>query len=124
MFLPSSIEEHWAMEDTGVSNLRLLALCFLLPGLAGLILSSMISVSYLENLPKMPDPPSMHVRPRLIHDVTVYQTAAEDRRLDMIEYSSTTVFVIGLGLSLVYLKKWGIVRALEGEEGDWEYDQG
>src|SRR6266704_4812413 len=100
MSLSSSIEEHRAMEDTGISNLRLLALCFLLPGLAGLIVSSMISVSYLDTLPKTPDPQTMRMTPRLIHDVTVYQTTAEDRRLDIIEYSSTTVFVIGLGLSL------------------------
>ena len=111
------------MEDTGMSNLRLLALCFLLPGLAGLIISSVISVSYLNTLPKMPDPLTMRMTPRLIHDVTVYQTAAEDRRLDIVEYSSTTIFVVGLGLSLVYLRKWGIARAIEGEEGDLGYDE-
>jgi hypothetical protein len=109
---------------TGMSNLRLLALCFLLPGMAGLILSSMVSVSYLQNLPKVPDPFMMRMNPRQIHDVTVYQTVEEDRRLDTLEYSSMTVFGIGLGLSLVYLRKWGIARAIEGEEGDFGYDEG
>ena len=112
------------MGFTSMSDLRLLALSLLLPGLAGLIIASMISVGYLENLPKLPDPPTMRMNPRLIHGVTVYQTADEDRRLDIVEYSSTTVFVIGLGLSLVYLRKWGIARAIEGEEGDLGYDEG
>jgi len=112
------------MHGFNMANLRLAALCFLLPGLAGLIISAMISVSYLENLPKMPDPPTMRMTPRLIHDVTVYQSAAEDRWLDIIEYSSTTVFVIGVGLSLLYLRKWGIASAIEGEEADWRYDRG
>jgi hypothetical protein len=96
----------------------------LLPGLAGLIISSMISVSYVQSLPKMPDPPTMRMTPRLIHEVTVYQTEAENRRLEIIEDSTTTVFFIGLGLSLVYLRKWGTARALEGEEGDRQYDHG
>ena len=112
------------MEASGISNLKLLALCFLLPGLAGLVVSSMISVSYLETLPKTPDPQTMRMTPRLIHDVTIYQTTAEDRRLDVVEYSSTTIFIIGLGLSLVYFRKWGTARAIEGEEGDLDYDEG
>jgi len=103
--------------------LRRLALLFLLPGLAGLIISSMISVSYLDNCPKIPDPPGMRMTPRTIHGVTIYQTEDENRRLDIIEYFSTTIFLIGLGLSLVYLRKWGIALALEGEEGSLEYDE-
>lgn len=111
------------MQNQSMSNLRLAALCFLLPGLAGLIIASMISVTYLNRLPRKPDPPAMRMTPRLIHDVTVYQTKAEDRRLDLVEYSSTTIFLIGLGLTLVYLKKWGIARAIEGERGTLEYDE-
>jgi hypothetical protein len=105
-----------------VDNLRRLALLFLLPGLAGLIISSVISVSYLDSCPKMPDPPAMRMTPRTIHGVTIYQTEDENRRLDVIEYSSTMIFLIGLGLSLVYLRKWGIARAIDGEEGALELD--
>ncbi len=111
------------MGDASMSKLRLAALSLLCPGLAGLILASMISVSYLNNLPRTPDPLAMRMTPRLIHEVTVYQTIAEDRRLNVIEYSSTIVFVIGLGLSLVYLRRWGIARALEEEEGDLAYTE-
>ena len=110
------------MNKKSMDNLRQLALLFLTPGLAGLIISSMISVSYLEKCPKMPDPVTMRMTPRTIHGVTVYQTKDEDRRLNIIEYSSTTIFLVGLGLSLVYLRKWGIARAIEGEEGLIEYD--
>jgi hypothetical protein len=94
---------------------------FLLPGLAGLIAASMISASYQENLPKMPDPQMMRMTPREIHGLTMYQAATEDRRLNIIEYSSSAVFLVGLGLSLVYLRKWGVARAIEGEAGDLEY---
>ena len=111
------------MQDAKMAKLKLTALCFLLPGLAGLLISSMISVSYVKNLPKMPDPPTMRMIPRLIDGVTVYQTAAENRRLNIVEASTTTVAFIGLVLSLVYLKKWGIARALEGQEGDRGYEQ-
>ena len=112
------------MEATGKLNLNLLAFSFLLPGIAGLIISPMISVGYLNTLPRKPDPPAMRMTPRLIHDVTVYQTTAEDQRLDIVEYASTAAFVIGLGLSLVYLRKLGIARAIEGEEGDLGCDEG
>ena len=112
------------MRNANMAKLELTALCFLLPGLAGLMISSMTSISYLENMPRLPDPPTIRVTPRLIHDVTVYQTAVEDRRLDIIDYSSTTVFAIGLGLSLVYLRKYGIAPATESEEVDLGYDQG
>ena|SRR5215472_903021 len=106
-----------------MSRLRFAALCFMFPGLAGLIISSMISVSYLENLPKLPDPQQMRMTPREIHGIIVYQTTEENRRLNLIEYSSSAIFVIGLGLSLVYLRKWGIARALEGHESELGYDE-
>ena len=106
------------MQYFGMQNLRLGALCFLLPGLVGLMISAMISVSYLQNLPRMPDPLMMRMTPRQIHDVTVYQTVEENRRLDITEYLSTTGFLIGLGLSLVYLRKSGISKAIQGEEGE------
>ena len=106
------------MQYRSMSTLRLAALCFLLPGLSGLIVASMISVTYLDKLPRTPDPWAMRMTPRLIHDITVYQTEGEDRRLNIVEYSSIGLFLIGLGLTLVYLRKWGIARALEGEPGE------
>lgn len=106
------------MGDSAMANLKLAALCFLLGGLAGLIISSMISVSYQQTLPKMPDPLTMHMIPRQIHGITIYQTVEEDRRLDMVEYSSTATFLIGFALSLVYFRKWGIARAIEGENDE------
>lgn len=96
--------------------LRLLALVFLLPGLAGMIFSAMTSTSYLENMPKRPDPAAMRMTPRNIHGVVIYQTAEEDRRLTVMEDASVGVFLVGLTLGLVYLRKWGIAHALGAEE--------
>ena len=42
--------------------------------------------------------------PRGIHGTTVYQTPAENRELNLIEYSSVGVFLVGLALGVVYLE--------------------
>jgi hypothetical protein len=94
----------------------MIALALILPGLAGLIVSAMISVHYLDTMPRWPSPQELRTVPRNIHGIVVYQTIAEDRRLDMIEYSSVGVFVAGLGLGLVYLEKWGARQAAVTEE--------
>lgn len=106
------------MSDQRLSLLRFVSLSFLLPGLAGLIISAAISTKYLENLPRGPVPAEMRMVPRNIHGTIVYQTEDEDRRLDILEYSSVAVFVIGLGLGLVYLRKWGLAAALNAEDED------
>jgi hypothetical protein len=94
------------------------ALALILPGLAGLIVSAMISVHYLDTMPKWPSPRELRTVPRNIHGSVVYQTAEEDRKLNLIEYSSVGVFVVGLGLGLVYLEMWGARQAREADEED------
>jgi hypothetical protein len=90
----------------------------MLPGLAGLIISAMISTYYLDTMPKIPVPQELRMTPRNIHGTVIYQTEREDRKLSVIEYSSVGVFLVGLGLGLVYLEKWGSARAREAEEDD------
>ena len=94
------------MKAAQLSVLKFFALLFLLPGLAGLIGSAMVSTRYLYTMPRLPDPDSGRIVPRGIHGQTVYQTAEEDRKLNLMEYGSVAIFVIGLGLSVVYLEKW------------------
>lgn len=104
------------MKATHLAILKFFALLFLLPGLAGLIVSAMISNHYVDSMPKMPAPAQNRIIPRLIHGVTVYQTPAEDRSLTVVEYSSVGVFSLGLILGLVYLEKWGANQASAAEE--------
>lgn len=104
------------MRARQLATLRFFALLFLLPGLGGLIISAMISTHYLEALPKVPAPEQNRMVPRGIHGITVYQTAEEDRNLNVMEYSSVAVFSIGLILGLVYLEKWGAVQTSAAEE--------
>ena len=104
------------MTTPRLKRLRLLSLFFLLPGLAGLIFAAAVSTHYLETLPRDPVPQDMRMVPRNIHGTVVYQTEDEDRRLDTIEYSSVTVFLIGLSLGLIYLRQWGLSAALSDEE--------
>ncbi len=111
------------MKDEYLPTLRSLALAFILPGLAGLIISAMISATYLTDLPRLPDPPAMRLVPRNIHGIVIYQTEKEDRTLDLIEYSSVVVFLAGLGMGLVYLRKWGIARAIEAEDDEFASEE-
>ncbi len=104
------------MKPAQLATLKFFALLFLLPGLAGLIVSAMISTRYLGTMPRVPVVTESRVVPREIHGIVVYQTKEEDKKLSTIEYSSVGVFVVGLILGLVYLEKWGATQARYGEE--------
>ncbi len=104
------------MRAARLATLKFFALLFLLPGLAGLIVSAMISTHYLDTMPRWPVPEVNRVVPRGIHGTTVYQTPAEDRELNLIEYSSVGVFVLGFVLGVVYLEQWGAHQSLLAEE--------
>jgi len=104
------------MKTAQLATLRFLSLLFLLPGLAGLILSAMLSTHYLDTMPRWPVPDESRMVPRGIHGVTIYQTKEEDQRLNLMEFSSVGVFLTGLGLGLVYLEKWGSLQARQAEE--------
>lgn len=106
------------MNSHQLGVLRFFALLFLLPGLAGLIVSAWVSTSYLQSLPQMPVPAESRMTPRNIHGVIVYETETENRKLNILEDSSVGVFLVGLTLGLVYMRKWGLAQALAG--GDEE----
>jgi hypothetical protein len=106
------------MKSANLATLKFFALLFILPGLAGLIVSAMISTHYLEVMPTGPVLTENRVVPRDIHGIVVYQTPQENRKLNLIEYSSVAVFVVGLGLGLVYLEKWGSLQVAYGEENN------
>ena len=105
------------MKAARLAALKFFALLFLLPGLAGLIIAAMVSTHYGDTLPRSPDPDTLRVVPRNIAGVIVYQTAQENQRLNLLEYGSVGVFVVGLGLGLVYLEQWGSMQATADEEG-------
>ena len=104
------------MKRTRLAALKFCALLFLLPGLAGLIISAVMSTHYLDTMPRLPDPVAHRLVPRGIHGITIYQTVAEDRDLDVMEYSSVGVFLLGLVLGGVYLEKWGSLQMPASEE--------
>jgi hypothetical protein len=99
------------MKASRLARLRFLALLFLLPGLGGLVVSAVISTSYLDSLPRSPSADELRVVPRNIHGIVVYQTEQEDRQLSLMEYTSVAVFLVGLSMGLVYLERWGNVRS-------------
>jgi hypothetical protein len=110
------------MNAQQLRGLRFAAMFFLLPGLGGMLLAAMLSTHYLETLPRMPVPEELRYTPRNIHGTVVYATEEEDRRLSVLEYTSTGVFVLGLGLGVVYLRQWGIRNAISAEEDDYAED--
>jgi hypothetical protein len=119
-----SEEGVYQMKTAKLAALRFFALLFILPGLAGLIISAVISTHYLQVMPRGPVLVEGRIVPREIHGIVIYQTEDEDRRLNLIEYSSVGVFVLGLGLGLVYLEKWGSMPVRAGdEEGELAEDR-
>jgi hypothetical protein len=93
-------------------------LLFVLPGMAGMIVSAVISLHYLDTLPRWPTPEQMRITPRNIHGTVVYQTVEEDRKLGMIEDFSVGAFLIGLVSGELCLAKSRKARARETEEED------
>ena len=104
------------MKTARLGTLKFFALLFLLPGLAGLIISAMISTHYLDTMPRWPVPEDHRMVPRGIHGITVYQTPAENHRLNLVEYSSVGIFLVGLALGVVYLEKWGSLQTRDEDE--------
>lgn len=101
------------MKQKKLAVLKFFALLFLLPGLAGLVFSAMVSTDYLESLPKSPIPNEQRMTPRNVHGTVIYQTEKEDQKLSVMEYGSVSVFLVGLLLGIVYLEKWSSVRQPE-----------
>lgn len=104
------------MKAARLAALKFFALLFLLPGLAGLITSSIISMHYLDTMPRWPVPEQYRTVPRGIHGDTVYQTPAENRKLSLAENSSVGVFLVGLVLGVVYMEKWGAMQGCDERE--------
>lgn len=75
----------------------------------------MVSTDYLENLPRFPVPAEQRITPRSVHGVVIYQTVQEDERLSVMEYTSVSVFLVGLLLGIAYLEKWSTARQRELE---------
>lgn len=107
------------MKVRQLAAMRKISLALILPGLAGLIVSSMISVHYLDTMPRWTSPQELRTIPRNIHGTVVYQTASEDRLLNIFEYSSIGVFLPGLVLGLVYLEKWSSRKPRVLDEGEF-----
>jgi hypothetical protein len=103
------------MRDSQLSRLRGLSLFFLLPGLAGLVLSAVLSAHYLSVLPTTPVPEDLRMTPRNIHGTIVYQTEREDRLLNLAEGVSVGLFLLGSTLGVVYLEKYSSTMAERAE---------
>lgn len=102
------------------ARLRFFALLFLLPGLAGVILSGWISTSFFATHPRTPVPAESRIFPRSVNGIVVYQTEQEDRMLTLLESSSIAVFLVGLTLGLIHLRRWGIQEVLTGSDVEEE----
>lgn len=83
---------------------------FLVPGLFGLLVSAILSTSYLATLPRVPDPDSMRMTPREIHGVTVFETTGEDETLTRVEYGALGCFLVGLVFTVIYIEKRSSLR--------------
>jgi formate hydrogenlyase subunit 6/NADH:ubiquinone oxidoreductase subunit I len=96
---------------------RSISLIFLVIGTLGMFLSTAISTHFRTTLPTTPIPEEQRMTPRNISGVIVYETDDEDRKLDLIEYSSALTFAFGACLGCVYAARWGTARAI-GDDVD------
>ena len=81
-----------------------------------MLVSATIATRYMGNLPRTPVPEETRMIPRSVSGVVVYQTAEEDKLLTLVEYGSTGVFLVGICLGLVYLRRGGEAYAINAEE--------
>lgn len=103
-------------------SIRRMTLLFVLPGLIGLLISAGMSTWYLEELPRVPVPAEMRMTPRSVEGFVVYETPEEHRTFTAIEHASTAFFVVGIGLGLVYLRRWGVAYALSAKDDEYAQD--
>jgi hypothetical protein len=81
-------------------------------GLAGIVWTAGLWNLQLKTLPRVPNQKVGRIYPRNIHGIVVYQTRAENDRLETIQYSSIAVFVIGFFISFLYERKWGLIQSV------------
>jgi hypothetical protein len=100
------------MRSRASDGYKVVSLMFLIAGTLGLILSAGISIHFRMTLPTTPIPEEMRMTPRNIGGIIVYETDDEDRRFNLIEYSSALSFAFGICLGCVYATRWGTARAI------------
>jgi hypothetical protein len=76
-------------------------------GLAGIVWTAGLWNLQLETLPRIPNQETGRIYPRNIHGIVVYQTRAENDRLESIQYISIAVFAIGFFTLFLYERRWG-----------------
>ena len=85
---------------------RTMAIVLMVPGLAVWVYSGTIWNQYLRALPRTPDQTTGRVYPRNIHGIIVFQTHAEQRRLDLTQDISIGVFFLGLLIGALEERNW------------------
>lgn len=85
---------------------RTIAVILMVPALSVAFYSGTIWNRYLKELPRSPNPTTGRIYPRNIHGIIVYQTHAEQLRLDLMDEISTGVFFAGLIIGAIEEKHW------------------
>ncbi len=85
---------------------RTIAIVLMVPALAVWLYSGTIWNRYLRTLPHAPDQTTGRIYPRNIHGIVVFQTLAEERRLDLTQNISIGVFFLGLVIGALEEKNW------------------
>jgi hypothetical protein len=80
---------------------KLLPLVLAVPGLATWIYSGTIWNQYLHTLPRSPDPRAGRVFAGNIHGIVIFQTRAEQLRLDLMKDISLGAFFLGAVIAAI-----------------------
>jgi hypothetical protein len=74
------------------------AIALIVSGMATWLYTGTISDNYLHTLPRVADNRSGRIYPRNIHGIVVFQTHAEERRLNATIFTGMAVMLLGFGI--------------------------
>lgn len=98
---------------------RVIALMILIPGAVLWLYTWALWSSYV-NLPRRPIPTEGRIYPRGIHGITVYQTAEERNKLNILFRVSIPVSVIGFTLAALEEERWQRRHPKVSPPKDWK----
>lgn len=102
--------------SSALRTVRMISLLFLLAGIGGYIVSTVLAEQALVTFPQGLVLAQGRMIPREIHGTTIYLTREENRRLNLFEYSSMAMLLTGATLGFFFWTKLSQSGAYSGED--------
>lgn len=83
-----------------------MSIVLMVSALGVLLYAGVLWNRYLDTLPRTPDAAAGRVHPQNIHGIVVFQTQAEELRLDVAENIAGGVFLLGMFVGALEEGRW------------------